>query len=165
MKIALVGAAGSGKTEYAKKLAAENTSLLIVDDIPQNFQADTGMATGRFADYRVNVMLASERLKIEWEKGAYSSFIMTTTLLDSVAYQTFTTHEDAQWEDPSVTMRNVYAMGLLGVLTVDNFKFDKVFYLPWTPPKTRNEDIGVSSDIDRTLRESLDSFKIVYEEV
>jgi GTPase SAR1 family protein len=85
MKIAIVGAPGSGKSAFARKLSKE-LNIPVFDNEAQKFSKRLGFALGIGADYRTELMLLGHRLENTY-KNWETEGIFTQTLVDSTAYQ------------------------------------------------------------------------------
>ena len=135
MKIAIVGAPGSGKTAFAKKLSKE-LGLPVFDNEAQKFAKKANVIVGFGVDYRTEIMLLGERIQNalkNWEQDG----IFTQTLLDSVAYQHLR-NQFAQKnilvkiEDQDVIIENEkekFLTALFAEIFIQSFNFDKIYHL------------------------------------
>lgn len=159
MKIIIVGAPGAGKTKLAKELAKEYNCTLI-DNIAQNFARRTKLAVGFPSDYRVDMILAGERLEkilTNWN----NDFVMTSTILDSLAYSRVRqVLLDETEVDEIEIQKNLDMVGLFYQATQNSFRYDKVYFLPY-----ENKKENLSNLISGALEEVLQHFGVEFERV
>lgn len=156
MKIALVGVPKTGKTKFARNFVKENRNFALIDNIPQKFSKDTGLAIGIFASPVINFALAGQRFYVEAKTR--TKFITTTSVLDSVVYSTFGIILYKELEDLSNSEYQFTASYLSGYF-LDGWSYDKTYYLPY-----RGKDQNMI-ELDRMYRDALELRGIGYETV
>lgn len=141
MKIGIIGAPGSGKTDLAvgiKDALTGKCDFDIVDDYVPVLSAATGNAYGHFADYIGNFQVAFERLTTEQRVSGtadQTDTITCGTVVDSLIYAAMysqlavRTPRDQRAEFARVST----AMSMFGMLVHDTLDYDLLFYLPLTP--------------------------------
>lgn len=139
MKIAIIGAPGSGKTAVGDGIGKTlgNTPYGLIDGYAERWAEDSHFALGLLGGYVVNVGIALERIKAERQCAAESNSPIITcgSLLETATYASMSgvvsldhASEEAEKEDQ---LRRIKAtMNIFACLYIDTFHYDHVFYLP-----------------------------------
>lgn len=132
MRVALVGVPGAGKSRIARKLEKE-FGFPVIDGYVDRLESRIDKSLGFNADFIPNLGVVYDRLFREWEVlKDEDSYILCGTILESACYT-------AMWAsdtfglapDPMSHRQAINAfMDTLGVITVENWGYDLVFYLP-----------------------------------
>lgn len=134
MKIALLGAPGSGKTKFARELAKRVDDLgpfKLVDNYVPKLEKRTGLSFGHFATYVPNLMVATERIAAE--EAAGPNTITCGTIFESIAYTALHSSVASQ-KAPAQRLERARAEATLqamGMLVADTFNYKYAFYLPY----------------------------------
>src|SRR5438105_13754832 len=94
MKIAVIGAPGSGKSKFARELRKNlngsdhvDEKFGITDRYVEKLAKRTGLAFGHFAGYPENFMVIGERLAAEYATGLqFQNQIVCGTVIDTTVY-------------------------------------------------------------------------------
>lgn len=140
MKIGIIGAPGSGKTDLAagiKDALTGKCNFDIVDDYVPALSAATGIAYGFFANYIGNFQVAFERLTTEQRVSGsadQTDIITCGTVVDSLIYTAmYSQIASRQARDQRAEFARVStAMSMFGMLVHDTLDYDLLFYLPFT---------------------------------
>lgn len=158
MKIAIVGAPGTGKTKKARELAKE-TGYSVIDNIPQNFSRRTKLAIGFPSDYRVDMILAGERLEKILDNWN-NDIIMTSSILDSLAYaRVRQVLLDDTETDEFELQKGLDMLGIFYHATMNSFGYDKVYLMEY---KKKDE---MNLLIQGALEETLEHLGVEFERV
>lgn len=131
MIIALVGAPGSGKAQLAS-VAKTEMGFEVIEDrcytIPDRFDVPVGM----MADYRTEVYLAYQRIfQLHSLRKRKGRFILTHSLIDSVAYTTLKADDLIRTNSPmEASLRWTMAAMTISTGADDSFVSDLVVFLP-----------------------------------
>jgi hypothetical protein len=138
MKIGILGAPGSGKSEVASRIARNlnrehNGRWRVIDGYVQRLGDRTGRDYGRDADYPHNVQIMAERWTLEAEAlhQGYSTITcgtMIETLIYSALIDLTTLH------DPDRLHYAQTSMGFLGYMEDQTFNYNALFWLPFDEP-------------------------------
>ena len=167
MKIALVGAPESGKTEVAEELAAllDEGTVAVVDDYVSKLSDATNIAFDHFAGYLNNLQVAFKRLEAEQEAATLDCPVITCgTLMETTLYCTL--HGQVVMSAPDTREKQIeFARGdtagrTLALLVHDSWRYDHVFYLPYADER---RDTSWNSILDTDLPSALEQFFIRYE--
>jgi AAA+ superfamily predicted ATPase len=143
MKIALIGAPGSGKTAFAKKLAKEY-GIPVYDNEAQKFTKKTDIIVGLASDFRVELALLGERIQNAykyWEEEG----VFTQTILDSFAYQNIRrefgmrSYTENDIEFVSNLEREEGLTKIFAEVFLRTFKYDKIYHLKMFEDTTDTE--------------------------
>jgi cytidylate kinase len=145
MKIAIVGAPGSGKTAFAKKIAKEY-DIPVYDNEAQKFTKRTNFIVGLGTDFRIETMLFAQRLETAskyWEKDG----VFTQTLIDSLAYQNIRRElalraiSDSDEEIQYQIDRETALTTIFGEAFLKSFRYDKIYHLKMFNDTTDKEEL------------------------
>jgi adenylate kinase family enzyme len=158
MKIALIGAPGSGKTDLAKKLA-EKYDANILDDYVENIGKESNLAMADQASYIGNLYVILRRIAMErWliEKEPDKNLITCGTLVESSIYATV---EALRYQTEVHQVRIIEFMKMLGLIIQDTWDYDHAFIL------NLDEDAdseSVAGNIDASIFMAVNSFGLHY---
>jgi hypothetical protein len=138
MKIAVIGAPGAGKSEFAHDLARtlfkeQGERYRVVDDYVPELRQTTHLEYGGFGDYISDLQVVFKRR--EWEL-AWPDFhtITVGSVLDSTAHcfarVEDTVHNSRELVLASERLRTIAET--FGLVYVDTWEYDYAFYLPYT---------------------------------
>lgn len=131
MKIALLGAPGSGKSKLAEDLARK-VSAYVIDGYVKDIEGEYGIPVEHFlGSYISNIHVASYRILQESHAAEYGRVITCGTIIETLIYQVMWTR--LAWEvnrDPDNQIRGEIALGLLASLLRDTWDYDFAYYLP-----------------------------------
>lgn len=147
MKILVLGAPGSGKTKFAKKIAKEH-NLKVFDKLPENYIKRTGLALGEISDYRSDFMFISDILLKEF-KNQDENYVITAGPLYSYAHFAYKSNfikSDQKKFDI------LWMMMAMSKIAIDSLWYDEIYYLPY---KKEEESFSFYMDISikNTIRE------------
>ena len=126
MKIGLIGAPGSGKSNLAAAIY-DTFGLPVIDDYVHDVESRSGWVLGRYATYAGNIAVALDRRFREQEK---ESHITCGTMLDTVTYEAAKAYVA---EDEADRRRWSGALVVLGCMVEDMMDYDLLFFLPSEP--------------------------------
>jgi energy-coupling factor transporter ATP-binding protein EcfA2 len=176
-KIALIGAAGSGKSDFAWALHSkldsdEYESCVVLDQYVEEFSGDTGLAVAQFATYVVNMQIAMERLRCELEVSTrydenqpLEHLIICGTLIDTTIYHAINSlalvSDGNQFDERALAldMRANVTAQWLGMMKRDTWNYDHVFYLPLAK---KDEEYSLAQIFDEQVEEACDAFEVKY---
>lgn len=137
MKIAVLGAPGAGKTEFAGRLAAELQSpedktmtFLTLDDVVEVLRTKTGQEYGMLSNHIDDLTIVFKRLEWEthWSRLGRNT-ITVGTVLDSAAHN-FARAEVVKDEEAPLTQIKLQAIAAtFGMLYTDTWDYDYAFLL------------------------------------
>lgn len=135
LRIALVGAPGSGKTELAEQLqkALPPRSCLIVDNYVTELTERTNIAFSHYANYLGNCQVAIERHNAEVHQATYNPETVVTcgTILESTIYAALHALANAKTDGGLQDKRAQITMLWLGVMANDTWQYTHAYYLPY----------------------------------
>lgn len=144
LKIALVGAPNSGKTELAQQIqqALPERSLQIVDKYVEDLQKHTGLAFDHYANFHGNAMIALRRVEEELNRtsvlnpdGGLEVLVTCGSAIETTVYSAFFALSNSKTGNPGVNAMNdkrtFTAMTWLGTLAHDTWDYDYAFYVPY----------------------------------
>jgi len=142
MKIALLGAPGSGKTTIARKFNRGRSYWHVVDGYVEKLQRRTGFAFGADANFAQNLIVITERWMLEWEfyKNKLNT-ITCGTAYESFIYSALQTYFVSATETELVRdQRFLQVMGtFFSTLAHVYYDYDALFFLPYDALKTESE--------------------------
>lgn len=162
MKIAIIGAPGSGKTELVKLIGPQlGATWITLDEYAEKACDDIDYAPGTDGGYIANLAVALKRLGMErvadLDEFAFQYRITCGTLLETSVYSAmdFEITSKYQEEDEIVnnTRRVEAVLKTLACLYADSFDYDLVFYLP-----ARSEEW---KEFDKNLQTAFAAFFLV----
>lgn len=136
MKIAVIGAPGSGKSEFAKRLGVrlleEDLDFRIVDNYVQHLQEDTDLALGPWASYAENYMIAGVRIAEEYTAATHGDPTITVgSIIETICYTAIIGDiRLGQIEDDATFMEAQAAMNGMAVIYGQTWDYALSFYLP-----------------------------------
>lgn len=143
MKVALLGAPGSGKTRVANALARKlGKNWRVVDGYVDRLAETTGWPYGAdvsFDSYRQQLEVVSQRWVLEDQASHRGHHTITCgSIFESIIYTSAFSTRLAQMEDEAQLIRENFAtqciMSLLGVMATRDFDYDALFFLPLESP-------------------------------
>jgi hypothetical protein len=153
MKIGIVGAPGSGKTEFARELARllvesdREQRFIRIDDYVHWLRRQTGLEYGHFGNFIDDLQVVFKRRELELINEQDGSIITVGTVLDSVA------HCFIREEDPATNPREIVLVSerlravaeAFGLVYTETWDYDYAFYLPYhgDDPESRKIDTAL----------------------
>jgi len=159
IRIAIVGAPGSGKSAFAKALVAElkerDKSVRLVDGYVQKLQKKTGYAFDIFATVPQNLQILFHRwtLEQEAEKAGCDILVTAGSLYETILYGAMRINSDAvlQPKDKTLQVHGRVGMETFGMIQSLIATHDLLFYLPYTEKqiakKGRSYDVAVNDKL------------------
>lgn len=150
MRIALVGVPGAGKSRIARKLEKE-FGFPVIDGYVDRLESQIDKSLGFNADFIPNLGVAYERLFREWEVlKDEDSYIICGTVLESACYTSIWAASTMHLAESQIIQRQSInaIMDIFGIITVENWAYDLVFYLP--PPQDATE---LENRLDFSIRD------------
>jgi len=163
VRIAIVGAPGSGKSAFAKLLAAElrerDKEVRVVDGYVQKLQKKTGYAFDIHATVPQNLQVLFHRwtLEQEAEKAGCEILITAGSLYESILYGAFRVNSDAILypKDKTVQVHGRVGMEAFGMVQSLIATHDLLFWLPYTEKqivkKGRSYDVAVNEKLPEVV--------------
>lgn len=156
MKIALLGAPGSGKTKIARALSKELSEFgpfKIIDNYVPKLERRFDFAYGHFASYVPNLSVALERIGLE--NAAGENFITCGTIFETISYLSLhiTVANRFAPEGQLELARAGATMSALGMMVADTFNYDYAFRLPYKKPQD-----DWDGDLDVLIPQILEEF-------
>lgn len=180
MRIGILGARGSGKSDLCDGLY-ENLPgpKSMVDGYVENFERKTQLATGQYATYLVSMQIAMWRLDHELEEEreiktdggnleeGNGVLITAGTLIDTTIYLALHAAAMANTGQGSLDinlmndLRSNATMHWFGMMRVDCWKYDHVFYLPLGDRRDEDKD-RVAAVFDDHVVEACESYQVPF---
>lgn len=165
MKVALLGAPGSGKTKIAGRIArrlnTEAKSWVVVDGYVDNLRKRTDRQFGPVSDLEDNLMVLSER-RIKEDEAVLKQLHTITcgTIYETVIYSAAQSMlipglADEGWMLEETQIAQI-TMQALGILERRTFDYDALFYLPLH--KDPEAEFTWDDVVDAKLGEVLEGF-------
>ncbi len=154
MKIALVGAAEAGKSRLAQELQEALEDIDVIDGYIEDIERDSGWAAGPFSSYMMGFMIVSERIKRELGCASRNqSHITCGTIVESATYLAMRASIMAKHEPGQEIDQDIHAIQTIGMIAMNSWWYDYVFYLPL--PEGKGDEMD-----DIQIREGLATFGI-----
>jgi hypothetical protein len=172
MKIALIGAPNSGKTELAQQLRhalSQTDRTTLVDDYIAEVEKRSDVVLSHYATYLGNIQAAIGRF--EHERKAVSEckdgiVITCGTLVENSVYTAtlaYITNDAASGDAPYRMVNDTRAnlcMSWLGTLRHDTWDYDLVYYLPLPDDADRWDSV-----VDQHIPEAAEALGVEYVEL
>lgn len=169
LKIAIIGAPGSGKSTVARKaqslLKVDNPKWAVVDGYINELTRKTGITFGAGANFPHNFSVITTR----WIKEAehYHNGVSTITcgtIYESILYSTFPTMfktPEEMNQNPREQLFNQVMMQMLGAIESTTYDYDAMFFLPYATKDipTDESKFGWDHVVNAKLPEVLDAFQ------
>lgn len=139
MKIAIMGAAGAGKTDIAKRLARglnrdKQGYWEVIDGYVDRLIERTGCLYGESADYEHNLQIMVERWTLEAEAINASRHTITCgTMYDTLFWSSLIDTIPPAVGDAQITS---LCMTFFGEMERRTFNYNSIFWLPWSAAQT-----------------------------
>lgn len=135
LRIALVGAPGSGKTELAQQIKqALDKDVAIVDRYVQNLGDRTNIAFDHYGNHFANAMVLTERVAAELAEREHEAVVTCGSLIETTIYSAIFALSNADTGVGQVNLINdkraQVAMTWLGMAVLDTWNYDFAFYCP-----------------------------------
>lgn len=135
MKIAVLGAPGSGKSDFAHELAEllqdpeeSGMSYLVLDGLVEDLRLTTGQEYGMLGNHIDDLQVVFKRL--EWESAwSVRSSITVGTVLDSSAHNFARVEHVSDSEVPLTQIKLQAIAATFGMLYTDTWDYDYAFLL------------------------------------
>jgi hypothetical protein len=168
MKIAILGAPGSGKTEVAGALADKfgNSYTAIVDEYVDKLSVETNVAFGHVGGFLGNLQVAFERLRCEQMADTYNAdhIITCGTLVETTLYTRLYAEARVEVAPKDEIHRELAratnAAMMYGQLVWDTWRYDYVFVNPLPEEKV---DDSWDSILNNDLISGLEAFFIQHQ--
>lgn len=167
LKIGLIGAPSSGKTELAQALikALEPKKVAVVDDYIEAIQDRSDVALSHYATYLGNMQAAIGRFEAERAASKDDPDVLITcgTLIENAVYTATLAFSTAKAFDQDAAYRAAsdgrasLTMMWLGAMRVDVGDYDHLFYLPLEDTSERWNAI-----VDEHIPESAEALNYRY---
>ncbi len=133
MRIALIGAPESGKSDLAVKLS-EALGVRVIDNYALDLASSTDLWIGFATSYVPNLLVCLERLKREFDVKAEAGRITCGTMVDTMAYcavYSSRVKEDSSPREIDIdAIQAATIMNSINFMMDENWRYDFVFYLP-----------------------------------
>lgn len=170
LKIALIGAPTSGKTELAQQLrqALKDRKVAVVDGYIQDVEQRSNVVLSHYATYLGNIQAAIGRFEAERlaESNEPEVAITCGTLVETAVYVATLAHitnESAQGDTNYRIVNDARAaltMQWLGVLKIDLWDYDLAYYLPLEDGADRWNEV-----VDQHIVEAASTMGVDYTEL
>jgi hypothetical protein len=162
LRIGILGPPGSGKSAFAKSLAAalrkQDQKVKIVDGYMDSLIKRTGYAFDIFATYPQNLQILFERWtrEQEAEKDGCDILITVGSLYETILYTGLRVNSDlALKADKTIQMQGRVAMEMLGVIQSLIATHDLLLFLPYTDKvlaeKGRSYDVAINEKLPEVV--------------
>lgn len=147
MKIALVGAPESGKTELAEQLS-KALGIRVIDGYANRLADETNLHIGWASTYVPNLLVALERLKqeiVRWGAGHITCGTVVDTLAYCAVYSSHVKEDSSPYQVRLDAFKAAAVMNSLNFIMDENWRYDFVFYLPNKSPRkfAREHDYAI----------------------
>jgi hypothetical protein len=181
MKIALLGAPGTGKSAIAKRavkilntlplgdLIGDQTNppgkqWKVIDGYVERLAKRTGLFQEELATIPQNLAVITERWVLEAEaQNKHINTITCGSLYETIIYSSFTTLFTPMGEGSLVydQLFNQVMMHALGALEGSTYDYDAIFWVPWTQEHFESDQDSWNAVLNAKLPEALDGFNKV----
>jgi hypothetical protein len=162
LRIAILGAPGSGKSSFAKTLATKlrtnDRKVKIVDGYMENLVKRTGYAFDIFATYPQNLQVLFERWtrEQEAEKTGCHTLITVGSLYETILYTGLRVNSELVLKaDKTIQMQGRVSMEMLGVIQSLIATHDLLLFLPYTnkvlSEKGRSYDVAINEKLPEVV--------------
>lgn len=161
MKIALIGAPGSGKSAVATKIAKElEGKTKIVDKYVEGLETKTGFAFGRLATIPQNFQVVFDRWTREQTAAkSYDNVITCGTVYETTIYTAIHAHQSQTTEkDMLKHLEAQAAMQVLVNVEQTTLEYDLLFYLPYDPKSALAAGHSYDTLVNVKIPEVLDGY-------
>lgn len=165
MKIAILGAPGSGKTKVARKavklLNEPTNDWAVVDGYVDKLINDTGISYGAFANFPQNLSVITTRwIKEEESRRQGRNTLTCGSIYESILYTTFTTMFSSPDEGTMMRedMFNGIMMQALGAIEKTTYEYDAMFLLHYDKKTFDAKHDTWEQVVDAKLPEVLSGF-------
>jgi deoxyadenosine/deoxycytidine kinase len=172
IRIAVIGAPGSGKSAFAQKLATEiraargetkkKTPVRVVDGYMDKLQKKTGYAFDIFATVPQNLQVLFHRwtLEQEAEKAGCDVLITAGSLYETILYGAMRINSDAVLypKDKNIQVHGRVGMEAFGMIHSMIAVQDLLFYLPYTEKQVAEKGRSYDVAINDKLPEVVDGY-------
>lgn len=163
MKIGIIGAPGSGKSELARKLAGaiERKKYLgkvkVIDGYVDKLSRQTGFTYGYYATYEQNLQILFDRWTLEQIAAHRGQHTLTCgTIYETICYAAIHANQAAvRNDDQEEFLKGRTAMTAFGMIEADIFDYDALFYLPYDGKVLMEKGRSYDTVIDRKVPEVL----------
>lgn len=145
MKIGIIGAPGSGKTELAEQIAKEK-NLQVVDGYAERWSERTGLTIGYTGGYAHSLGVALERIFDENKLG--DDFVTAGTTVDSLMHMALVSLKNPNKVE---FIRAKTYMETIAMLYYDFWLYDHVFVCRLPQQEVKDEE---------TAKDLLDNFEL-----
>lgn len=156
MKIGLIGAPGSGKSNLAEAIY-DTLGLQIIDGYVDALEARSGYVLGRHGSYVMNIAVGIERHLREQEIS--DGFVTCGTMLDTVTYEAVKVQIAP---DEADHRRMTGGLVTLGCMVEDMTDYDHLFLLAHAPEPGEEDPDDFASTVARGLEEAVTIFDVSY---
>jgi hypothetical protein len=173
LKIAILGAPGSGKTELAEALANkfETGPTGIVDGYVDRLSDETDLVFGHAAGFTGNLQIAFERIRAEQLSDAYHlgvpRRITCGTLVETILYTRLYAEgrlKVAPRSELSHEMiRGQNTSAIFGQLIWDTWRYDHVFINPYSEAKAEEEGDSWNGMLNSDLISGVEAFFVAHQ--
>jgi hypothetical protein len=164
MKVALLGAPGSGKTAVAKRARTQLNKTdpwKVIDGYVERLTLRTGLPFGELSTIPHNLAVITNRWVLEAEAQRDGLNTITCgSIYESIIYSTFSTMFVGSIEGEMLyddRYRDVM-MHALGAIEGSTYDYDAIFWLPWTQEHYEQETGTWASVVNAKIPEALDGF-------
>lgn len=166
LRIALVGAPNSGKSELARQISESfpNKKVEIVDDYIKEIEKRSDNTLSHFATYLGNIQAAIGRWEAERRISRDENpdvLVTCGTMIETIVYNGVHALIEHNVDGDELTLRALQndrrasvSMTLLGIMNYDNWDYDLSFYLPLEDGEKWDEAV------DRHISEAAEALDI-----
>lgn len=171
MKISIMGAPGSGKSDFAKALRGSlpaDQPADLIDGYVEKLQQHTGLEYGVFATYPMNFQIACARLAEEqhWAQNPQIHTIVVGSIFETIVYNALRANRDLYWNrkdfaaETTVQIHGTTSMEMLGTFAALTADYDLLFFLPYNAETLLSKEGTYEAVLDRMIPESIEGFDL-----